>query len=154
MDEYKAFSKSVFHSIPGEHFPPGRRTLNFNEIQSALKLVLPGELAKHAVQDGAKAVSLYLQNKAFDEAEKLARAAEEDGLDFGDVPMLDEEAFAAAMARDEAEAEAAEGGGEFGDADEEGFGFVGGEEDGGVLGGAGSSLALLEGEGEEEGEEA
>ncbi|GCB75212.1 histone H2B-like [Scyliorhinus torazame] len=36
-----------------------RRTLSSREIQSAVRLLLPGELAKHAVAEGAKAVTTY-----------------------------------------------------------------------------------------------
>ncbi|KAI1720373.1 core histone h2A/H2B/H3/H4 domain-containing protein [Ditylenchus destructor] len=36
-----------------------RSTLSSREVQSAARLVLPGELAKHAVSEGTKAVSKY-----------------------------------------------------------------------------------------------
>lgn len=36
-----------------------KRTLTFMEVQTAARLVLPGELCKHALYDGAKAVSKY-----------------------------------------------------------------------------------------------
>ncbi|KAI6191058.1 Histone H2B [Aphelenchoides bicaudatus] len=36
-----------------------RGTLSDHDIQSAVKLVLPGELAKHAASEGAKAVTTY-----------------------------------------------------------------------------------------------
>ena len=36
-----------------------RSTLSSREIQTACKLVLPGELAKHAVSEGTKAVSKF-----------------------------------------------------------------------------------------------
>ena len=36
-----------------------RATLSSREIQSALRLVLPGELAKHAVSEGTKAVTKF-----------------------------------------------------------------------------------------------
>ena len=35
------------------------QTLGSREIQAAVRLVLPGELAKHAVSEGTKAVSKY-----------------------------------------------------------------------------------------------
>ncbi|XP_057781881.1 uncharacterized protein LOC131000125 [Salvia miltiorrhiza] len=38
----------------------GRRTLSAREIQGAVKLVLPGELGKHAVAEGTKAVTNYI----------------------------------------------------------------------------------------------
>lgn len=37
----------------------GRRTMTSREIQTAVRLVLPGELAKHAVSEGTKAVTKY-----------------------------------------------------------------------------------------------
>lgn len=37
----------------------GRKTISSREIQSAVRLVLPGELAKHAVSEGTKAVTTY-----------------------------------------------------------------------------------------------
>lgn len=38
----------------------GRRTMSSREIQGAVKLVLPGELGKHAIAEGTKAVTNYL----------------------------------------------------------------------------------------------
>jgi histone H2A len=37
----------------------GKRTLSSRDIQSAVRLVLPGELAKHAVSEGTKAVTKF-----------------------------------------------------------------------------------------------
>src|SRR6478736_4453108 len=36
-----------------------RSTISSREIQTAVRLILPGELAKHAVSEGAKAVTKY-----------------------------------------------------------------------------------------------
>jgi len=36
-----------------------RHTITSREIQTAVRLILPGELAKHAVSEGTKAVSKY-----------------------------------------------------------------------------------------------
>lgn len=36
-----------------------KHTISSREIQSAIRLVLPGELAKHAVSEGTKAVTKY-----------------------------------------------------------------------------------------------
>merc|ERR1712195_367444 len=36
-----------------------RSTLSSREVQSAVRLVLPGELAKHAVSEGTKAVTKF-----------------------------------------------------------------------------------------------
>jgi histone H2B len=38
----------------------GKATLSSREIQTAVRLVLPGELSKHAVSEGSKAVTKYL----------------------------------------------------------------------------------------------
>jgi histone H2B len=36
-----------------------KHTLSSREIQTAVRLLLPGELAKHAVSEGTKAVTKY-----------------------------------------------------------------------------------------------
>ena len=38
-------------------------TITFREIQTAVRLLLPGELAKHAVSEGTKAVTKYTRSK-------------------------------------------------------------------------------------------
>lgn len=40
----------------------GRKTISSREIQSGVRLALPGELAKHAVSEGTKAVTKYNSN--------------------------------------------------------------------------------------------
>ena len=40
-----------------------KSTLSSREIQTAIRLVLPGELAKHAVSEGTKAVTKYTSSK-------------------------------------------------------------------------------------------
>ena len=40
-----------------------RKTLSSTEVQTAVRLLLPGELAKHAVNEGTKAVSKYGSNR-------------------------------------------------------------------------------------------
>ncbi|MCI34502.1 histone H2B.2-like [Trifolium medium] len=40
----------------------GHMTLSSREIQGAVKLVLPGELGKHAIAEGAKAVTNYISS--------------------------------------------------------------------------------------------
>lgn len=42
----------------------GHMTLSSREIQGAVKLVLPGELGRHAIAEGAKAVTTYMSNDA------------------------------------------------------------------------------------------
>ena len=38
-----------------------RATMNSRDVQSAIRLVLPGELAKHAVSEGTKAMTKFSQ---------------------------------------------------------------------------------------------
>ncbi|KAJ8409432.1 hypothetical protein AAFF_G00228330 [Aldrovandia affinis] len=40
-----------------------RSTIPSREIQTAVRLLLPGELAKHAVSEGTKAVTKYTSSK-------------------------------------------------------------------------------------------
>ena len=40
-----------------------RSTVSSREIQTAVRLLLPGELAKHAVSEGTKAVTKYTSSK-------------------------------------------------------------------------------------------
>uniref|UniRef100_A0A0G4FWY5 Histone H2B n=1 Tax=Chromera velia CCMP2878 TaxID=1169474 RepID=A0A0G4FWY5_9ALVE len=41
-----------------------KRTLSSREIQTAVRLMLPGELSKHAVSEGTKAVTKYTTSSA------------------------------------------------------------------------------------------
>ena len=41
-----------------------KSTLSSREIQTAVKLLLPGELSKHAISEGTKAVSKYTSSNA------------------------------------------------------------------------------------------
>ena len=43
--------------------PSCRSTITSREIQTAVRLLLPGELAKHAVSEGTKAVTKYTSSK-------------------------------------------------------------------------------------------
>ena len=40
-----------------------KKTMSSREIQTAIRLLLPGELAKHAVSEGTKAVTKYTSSK-------------------------------------------------------------------------------------------
>ncbi|ORY50846.1 histone-fold-containing protein [Rhizoclosmatium globosum] len=40
-----------------------RSTISSREIQTSVRLILPGELAKHAVSEGTKAVTKYQSSK-------------------------------------------------------------------------------------------
>ena len=56
-----SFATDIFERVASEASGllkhSGQTTLSAKAIQAALRLVLPGELAKHAMQAGAKAVS-------------------------------------------------------------------------------------------------
>ena len=68
MSIMNSFINDIFERIAGE---AGRlvrynkkSTLSSREIQTAVRLLLPGELAKHAVSEGTKAVTKYTSSKA------------------------------------------------------------------------------------------
>uniref|UniRef100_UPI00398E676E histone H2B 8-like n=1 Tax=Pristiophorus japonicus TaxID=55135 RepID=UPI00398E676E len=63
MSVMNSFVNDIFERIASEashliHYNK-RRTISAREIQSAVRLMLPGELAKHAVSEGTKAVTKY-----------------------------------------------------------------------------------------------
>jgi len=62
-----SFINDVFERVAGEAARLARynkrQTLTSREIQTAVRLVLPGELAKHAVSEGTKAVTKYNAGK-------------------------------------------------------------------------------------------
>ncbi|KAJ8409083.1 hypothetical protein AAFF_G00241040 [Aldrovandia affinis] len=67
MGIMNSFVKDIFERIAGEssrlaHYNK-RRTITSREIQTAVRLLLPGELAKHAVSEGTKAVTKYTSSK-------------------------------------------------------------------------------------------
>ena len=62
-----SFINDIFERISGEasklsHYNK-RNTITSREIQTAVRLLLPGELAKHAVSEGTKAVTKYTASK-------------------------------------------------------------------------------------------
>ena len=63
MSIMNSFINDVFEKIAGEASRlvryNKRHTLSSREVQTAVKLILPGELAKHAVSEGTKAVTKY-----------------------------------------------------------------------------------------------
>ena len=67
MGIMNSFVNDIFERIAGE----SSRLANYNkkstvssrEIQTAVRLILPGELAKHAVSEGTKAVTKYTSSK-------------------------------------------------------------------------------------------
>ena len=58
-----SFVRDIFERLAGEAGRLSRynkrHTITSREIQTAVRLILPGELAKHAVSEGAKAVTKY-----------------------------------------------------------------------------------------------
>lgn len=67
MSIMNSFVNDIFERIAGEaarltHYNR-RSTITSREIQTAVRLLLPGELAKHAVSEGTKAVTKYTSSK-------------------------------------------------------------------------------------------
>jgi histone H2B len=67
MSIMNSFVNDIFERIANEAAKlckqTNKATLSSREIQTAVRLLLPGELAKHAVSEGTKAVTKYTQNK-------------------------------------------------------------------------------------------
>ena len=63
MDIMTCFMNDVFEKISQESSRlvkyNKKQTLASKEVQTAVRLLLPGELAKHAVSEGSKAVARY-----------------------------------------------------------------------------------------------
>ena len=67
MSIMNSFTNDIFERIASEasrlaHYNK-RSTITSREIQTAVRLLLPGELAKHAVSEGTKAVTKYTSSK-------------------------------------------------------------------------------------------
>ena len=66
MSIMNSFINDVFEKICGEASKlvryNKRHTLSSREVQTAVRLLLPGELAKHAVVEGTKAVTKFSSN--------------------------------------------------------------------------------------------
>jgi histone H3/H4 len=67
MSIMNSFVNDIFERIAGEASKltthNGRSTISSREIQTSVRLLLPGELAKHAVSEGTKAVTKYTSSK-------------------------------------------------------------------------------------------
>lgn len=67
MSIMNSFVNDVFERIAAEASRLSqynkRSTISSREIQTAVRLILPGELAKHAVSEGTKAVTKYTSSK-------------------------------------------------------------------------------------------
>merc|ERR1711957_920161 len=66
MSIMNSFINDVFEKISSEAVKlvryNKRKTLSSREVQTAVRLILPGELAKHAVVEGTKAVTKFSSN--------------------------------------------------------------------------------------------
>ena len=67
MSIMNSFVNDIFERIANEasrlaHYNK-RSTITSREVQTAVRLLLPGELAKHAVSEGTKAVTKYTSSK-------------------------------------------------------------------------------------------
>ncbi|XP_074051340.1 histone H2B type 2-K1 [Macrotis lagotis] len=67
MSIMNSLVNDIFERLAGEAARlaqySGRTTLTSREVQTAVRLLLPGELAKHAVSEGTKAVTKYTSSK-------------------------------------------------------------------------------------------
>ncbi|XP_011667593.1 late histone H2B.L4-like [Strongylocentrotus purpuratus] len=67
MSIMNSFVNDVFERIANESSRLAKynkkSTISSREIQTAVRLLLPGELAKHAVSEGTKAVTKYTTSK-------------------------------------------------------------------------------------------
>eukprot|EP00106_Octopus_bimaculoides_P010764 XP_014778206.1 PREDICTED: histone H3.3-like [Octopus bimaculoides] len=70
-----SFVNDLFERIASEasrlaHYNK-RSTISSREVQTAVRLLLPGELAKHAVSEGTKAVTKYTSSKRYQKSTEL-----------------------------------------------------------------------------------
>lgn len=67
MNIMNSFVQDIFDRIAAESSRLSshsrRKTITSREIQTAVRLLLPGELAKHAISEGTKAITKYISNK-------------------------------------------------------------------------------------------
>ena len=67
MSIMNSFVNDIFERIAGEACRLAKinkkATISSREVQTAVRLLLPGELAKHAVSEGTKAVTKYSASK-------------------------------------------------------------------------------------------
>ena len=68
MSILNSFVSDIFERIAGEASKLAaynkRSTISSREIQTSVRLILPGELAKHAVSEGTKAVTKFTSSSA------------------------------------------------------------------------------------------
>ena len=67
MSIMNSFVNDIFERVANECSKltnhNGRSTISSREVQTSVRLLLPGELAKHAVSEGTKAVTKYTSSK-------------------------------------------------------------------------------------------
>lgn len=68
MNIMNTFINDIFERISAEasnlaHYNK-RSTITAREIQSAVRFILPGELSKHAISEGTKAITKYTSSKS------------------------------------------------------------------------------------------
>ena len=67
MSIMNSFVNDIFEQLAGQASRLSQQnkkaTIGSREIQTAVRLMLPGELAKHAVSEGTKAVTKYTSSK-------------------------------------------------------------------------------------------
>ncbi|CAH8443304.1 unnamed protein product [Dicrocoelium dendriticum] len=67
MSIMNSFVNDIFERVAGEASRLAqynkKSTITSREVQTAVRLLLPGELAKHAVSEGTKAVTKYTSTK-------------------------------------------------------------------------------------------
>ena len=67
MSIMNSFVNDIFERVAAEASKLAgynkRSTISSREVQTAVRLILPGELAKHAVSEGTKAVTKYQSSK-------------------------------------------------------------------------------------------
>ena len=67
MNIMNSFVNDAFERIAGEASKLAthnkRSTISSREVQTSVRLILPGELAKHAVSEGTKAVTKYSSSR-------------------------------------------------------------------------------------------
>ena len=67
MSIMNSFVNDIFERLAGEAsrlaHQNKRRTISSREVQTSVRLLLPSELAKHAVSEGTKAVTKYTSSK-------------------------------------------------------------------------------------------
>ncbi|CAJ0839657.1 860_t:CDS:2 [Entrophospora sp. SA101] len=93
MSILNSFVNDIFERISGEASKLAaynkRSTISSREIQTAVRLILPGELAKHAVSEGTKAVTKYTRMNDLLCFENFSAGERYQTLPFSDIEFND-----------------------------------------------------------------